>query len=277
MQERTETNGITREYAWGLHLGGGIGGLLRMRYRGQAYSYVSDASGNVEIVLNELQGVYAAYRYDPFGTLLAKRGATQPFGFSTKRTDAATGLVYFGYRFYAPHLGRWTSRDPLGEDGGLNLYAYVGNNPVNWVDPWGEIAIADDVAIIGIGTLTGMAIGYLSTPEGQQMAHDLGEAMIGPFVRFPDNVANVAGQIVNAIKPAEDDNTCPMPYFPPEETWHDSTQQPDNPYKDKKPADFCVEVGMLCHSKLPWKVRWKYCAAYYTLCVGRGVGKVFDF
>ena len=103
--------------------------------------YVSDASSNVEIVLDRMQGVYAAYRYDPFGTLLAKRGATQPFGFSTKRTDPATGLVYFGARWYAPHLGRWTSRDPLGEDGGLNLYAYVGNNPVNWVDPWGEMEL----------------------------------------------------------------------------------------------------------------------------------------
>ena len=71
-----------------------------------------------------------------------KRGATQPFGFSTKRTDAATGLVSFGYRWYAPHLGRWMSRDPLGEAGGLNLYAYVANNPVNWVEPWGLLPAA---------------------------------------------------------------------------------------------------------------------------------------
>ena len=80
------------------------------------------------MVLDRMQGVSAAYRYDPFGTLLAKRGATQPFGFSTKRTDAATGLVYFGSRFYAPHLGRWLTKAPLGEAGGLNLYAYVGKH-----------------------------------------------------------------------------------------------------------------------------------------------------
>ncbi len=42
-----------------------------------------------------------------------------------------------GYRFYSPEMGRWTTRDPLGEAGGVNLYAFVGNNPVNWVDPWG--------------------------------------------------------------------------------------------------------------------------------------------
>ena len=81
---------------------------------------------------------YVAFRYDPFGTLIAKRGTAQPFGFSTKRTDQATGLVYFGARWYAPHLGRWMTKDPLGETGGLNLYAYVFNNPINWIDPYGE-------------------------------------------------------------------------------------------------------------------------------------------
>ena len=46
----------------------------------------------------------------------------------TKRTDTGAGLVSFGSRFYAPELGRWMSRDPLGEAGGLNLYAYVGKH-----------------------------------------------------------------------------------------------------------------------------------------------------
>ena len=45
--------------------------------------------------------------------------------------------MYYGFRYYSPAIGRWTTRDPLGEAGGLNLYAFVGNNPVNWVDPWG--------------------------------------------------------------------------------------------------------------------------------------------
>ena len=48
--------------------------------------------------------------------------------------------MYYGYRFYAPEAGRWLTRDPLGEAGGLNLYAFTGNNPVNWIDPWGLIS-----------------------------------------------------------------------------------------------------------------------------------------
>ncbi|MCX5727209.1 MAG: DUF2778 domain-containing protein [Candidatus Saganbacteria bacterium] len=46
-------------------------------------------------------------------------------------------LEHYGYRFYSAALGRWTSRDPIAEAGGVNLYGFVGNNPVNWVDPLG--------------------------------------------------------------------------------------------------------------------------------------------
>ena len=58
--------------------------------------------------------------------------------FSTKRYDAQTGLSYYGYRFYAPDMGKWLNRDPLGEAGGINLYGYVERNPVSHVDPAGE-------------------------------------------------------------------------------------------------------------------------------------------
>ena len=57
--------------------------------------------------------------------------------FSTKQYDEKTGLSYYGYRFYNPALRRWLTRDPIGERGGINLYGFVGNNPVNWIDPFG--------------------------------------------------------------------------------------------------------------------------------------------
>jgi RHS repeat-associated protein len=67
-------------------------------------------------VLDSTEAVVAAYRYDPFGNLLAQTGSlTQPFTFSTKRYDPQTGLAYYGHYFYSPTLGRWTTRDPLGE------------------------------------------------------------------------------------------------------------------------------------------------------------------
>ena len=57
--------------------------------------------------------------------------------FSTKYSDDESGLYYFGHRFYSPRLARWLSRDPIGEDGGLNQYAYCGNGSMNNVDPYG--------------------------------------------------------------------------------------------------------------------------------------------
>ncbi|MEN8215459.1 MAG: RHS repeat-associated core domain-containing protein [Pseudomonadota bacterium] len=47
------------------------------------------------------------------------------------------GLVDFGYRFYVAEIGRWLTRDPIGVEGGVNLYVYVANNPINVIDPLG--------------------------------------------------------------------------------------------------------------------------------------------
>ena len=78
--------------------------------------------------------------YDAFGKLKSSSGPAAEanrYRFSTKPQERAADLSYYGYRYYAPALGRWLSRDPLEEEGGVNLYVCVDNSPVNWVDPVG--------------------------------------------------------------------------------------------------------------------------------------------
>jgi len=91
------------------------------------------------------QGRVVSYEeYTPFGssTLLScMQGAKAPreYRFASYRRDKETGLYLCGKRYYAPWLGRWTSPDPLGTVDGLNIFSYVGNDPVNWKDPKGTV------------------------------------------------------------------------------------------------------------------------------------------
>jgi RHS repeat-associated protein len=77
--------------------------------------------------------------YDSFGQVLADTApGFQPFGFAGGLYDRDTGLVRFGARDYDPSVGRWTNKAPAGFNGGdPNLYAYVFNDPINWIDPTG--------------------------------------------------------------------------------------------------------------------------------------------
>jgi len=138
VQVRDASNNIAHEYVWGPNLGGGIGGLLNLNVSGQNYSYLYDGKGNVAILLDSSQAIVTTYTYDTFGNLLSKTGTLdQPFKFSTKPYDEKAGLYYYGYRFYSPISGRWLTRDPLGEAGGINLYGFVEENPINFWDTFG--------------------------------------------------------------------------------------------------------------------------------------------
>ena len=83
----------------------------------------------------------ARYEYGPFGEPIRLTGPAatlNSFRFSTKRTEPTTDLVLYEYRAYSPTLGRWASRDPIAEQGGLNLFGFVDNGPLARVDADGR-------------------------------------------------------------------------------------------------------------------------------------------
>jgi RHS repeat-associated protein len=104
---------------------------------GVTYRMLSDHLGSVRLVVNADTGAIAQrIDYDEWGDPSYVTGPPdfQPFGFAGGLTDRDTGLVRFGARDYDPRVGRWTSKDPIGFDGGLNLFGYALNDPVSFVD-----------------------------------------------------------------------------------------------------------------------------------------------
>ena len=96
----------------------------------------------MNLVNIDTKEVAAHYEYDPFGRLILKEGSFADenfYRFSTKRVSKVFGFYYYGYRWYDPNFKFWLTPDPIGEKGGLNLYGFVQNNPVSYVDRWGLI------------------------------------------------------------------------------------------------------------------------------------------
>jgi RHS repeat-associated protein len=138
MQERNSSNTVTRVFVWDPSAPGGIGGLLEASLGGPLYYYLYDGKGNVNAVIDGNQNIAVLYGYDPFGGLMAQSGTLdQPYRFSTKYYYPEFGADNHGYRFYIAHLGRWLTRDPLGEGGGVNLYRAMKNNLLNYIDLFG--------------------------------------------------------------------------------------------------------------------------------------------
>ncbi len=86
-----------------------------------------DLTKNICEVFGSGGYIRTAYSYAPFGAVSASGDVTQPFQWSSEVYDSELDLVYYNYRHYSPSLGRFLSRDPIEEQGGLNLYAFVGN------------------------------------------------------------------------------------------------------------------------------------------------------
>lgn len=112
-------------------------------------TFVPDLLGSVVATMASSTGTLSRFGYRPYG---ASTAPATPFGFTGQRLDAeAGGIYYFRARAYSPRLGRFLQPDPIGYDGGLNLYAYVGNDPLNLIDPYG-LKVLDGVqaALFGL-------------------------------------------------------------------------------------------------------------------------------
>ena len=155
---KTSPAKLTRTHHWGIDLSGtrsgagGVGGLVMTRHHALLSTLnpqlstkstipAYDGTGNILAYVDTADGTtVATYEYGPFGEPLRETGPlakAHPHRWSSKYTDEETGFSYYGYRYYVPSAGRWLSRDPIDERGGVGLYAFVYNDAIGWMDVLG--------------------------------------------------------------------------------------------------------------------------------------------
>jgi len=138
----------------------GQGLLAMVTPTDQTYCYHFDGTGNTIAMTDNSQYSVNSYAYTPFGILLEEQETVpQPFKYVGQFGVMAEpdGLYYMRARYYDPQVGRFISEDPIGFGGGdVNLFAYVLNNPIMFVDPWGLCSEGSNStlkSVIGIGLL----------------------------------------------------------------------------------------------------------------------------
>ncbi len=189
---------LTNRYTWGEDLSsslqgaGGIGGLLSTSFTpaqgspspishlpspAQSAFMHYDSNGNIVLLTDAQANESARYAYDAFGKTLTATGPaakTNRYRFSTKPVEEESGLVYYGYRYYDPVTGRWPSRDPIEEMGGLNLYKIAGNSLSNFYDLIGLWSSAGEA----IWTALGYAVPGSEFPAAALAAPDAAKIII---------------------------------------------------------------------------------------------------
>jgi RHS repeat-associated protein len=146
---------IHATYAYGL----GIDEVLAMRRSSKSHYYSQDGLGSVTGLTDEAGSLVEAYDYDAYGQPGTSSVLGNRYLFTGREYEPEAGIYFYRTRFYDPRRGRFLSADSIGIGGGVNLYTYSSNDPVNRVDPFGTIS--DEVKRNLVDTTVDLAIGAL--------------------------------------------------------------------------------------------------------------------
>jgi len=133
--EKDENGTTLKRYVYGLSR------LFSNQSSGTQFFLYDHPGKNVSCLVNKKQQVSESFCYDAFGCRNEKSALQNPYGYVGEEYDEETGLLYLRNRYYDPEIGRFISPDTvlgvLTDPQTLNPYVYVGNNPVNFIDPSG--------------------------------------------------------------------------------------------------------------------------------------------
>jgi len=175
------------------------------QHNGTARYVTRDHLGSVREVSDTSGAVVARNDFDPYGRLVRVAGTEDSrFGFTGHYAHSPTQLALTLYRAYDPNAGRWLSTDPIREAGGVNLFAYSGNNPINFIDPLG-LSWQTFVEGLQKGAVTGVAIAAVIAMLPAAVLASPVVAAIGAFLGVAGAVALIATLVYLYLNDCQDE------------------------------------------------------------------------